>query len=111
ALQMMFTIGLGLALSTVCIYLRDIRQIVSGVLSVGLFLSPVAYPLTSIPASYRLPLSIINPFVPLIDGYRKAILFHEHPDFHLLFPAAVTCLVTFVLGYVVFRRTETGIAD
>ncbi len=111
ALQMMLTIGLGLALSTVCIYFRDVRQVLSGIMTVGLFISPVAYPLSAIPASYRLPLSIVNPFVPIIDGYRRAILFDEQPNLHLLAPAAVTCMVVMVVGYIVFRRTEIGIAD
>ena len=111
ALQMALTIGLGLALSTLSVYFRDIRQVIGGIMTVGLFISPVAYPLSSIPPSYRLPLSIVNPFVPLIDGYRRAILFHQKPDLHLLGPAAVTCVVVMIVGYVVFRRTEIGIAD
>jgi ABC-type polysaccharide/polyol phosphate export permease len=110
-LQLMFTIGLGLAMSTAVIYIRDVGQILGGFLALGLFVSPVAYPVSSIPAQWQLPLSIVNPFVPLIDGYRRAILFDKPPDFHLLWPASITCVVTLVVGYVVFRRTETGIAD
>jgi ABC-2 type transport system permease protein/lipopolysaccharide transport system permease protein len=110
-LQMMFTIGLGLAMSTTVIYLRDVSQILGSILTAGLYLSPVAYPVSAIPEQWRVPLSIINPFVALIDGYRRAILFNKPPDFHLLLPASITCLVTFVFGYIIFRRTETGIAD
>ena len=41
----------------------------------------------------------------------RAILFDEQPNLHLLAPAAVTCMVVMVVGYIVFRRTEIGIAD
>jgi ABC-type polysaccharide/polyol phosphate export permease len=111
ALQMMFTIGLGLALSVLYVYLRDVGMVLSGFFTVGLFVSPVAYPLSAIPASYRFPLSIVDPFVPLIDGYRRAILFNEAPNFHLLWPAAITCTVALIAGYTIFRRGEIGIAD
>lgn len=110
-LQLLITIGLGLAMSTLIIYIRDVAQVLSGIMTVGLYMSPVAYPLSDIPRNLRFPLSIVNPFVPIIDGYRRAILFNQAPDFHLLIPAFFSCGLIFVLGYAVFRRTETGIAD
>jgi ABC-2 type transport system permease protein/lipopolysaccharide transport system permease protein len=111
SLELLFTFGFALSMSTVTVYIRDVRVLMSGLLSVGLFLSPVAYPVSKIPPNLRVPLTFINPFIAFIDGYRRAILYGRAPQMQLMIPAAITSVVVCCGGYAIFRRTEMGIAD
>jgi ABC-2 type transport system permease protein/lipopolysaccharide transport system permease protein len=110
-LELLFTVGFSLAMSTVTVYVRDVRVLLGGLLSVGLFLSPIAYPVSKIPANWRVPLTFLNPFIAFIDGFRRAILYNLPPQRELMIPATITTVVVCCVGYVVFRRTEIGIAD
>ena len=109
--QLLFTVGATLALSVVIVYVRDVRQLVGGLVQLGLFLTPVAWPVDRIPEAWRSLYAAVNPFVALIDGYRRCVLDGRAPDFALLAPAAATSVVVAIAGYLLFRRLEGGIAD
>jgi ABC-type polysaccharide/polyol phosphate export permease len=109
--QLGFTVGLTLAFSTAVVYVRDLKQVLGGILQMGLFLTPVAWPMSAIPSRYRPVYCAINPLAAVIDGYRRAVLEGKPPAWALLVPAAVTALVVLLVGYYIFRRLEGGIAD
>jgi ABC-2 type transport system permease protein/lipopolysaccharide transport system permease protein len=109
--QLAFTVGLTLAFSTAVIYVRDLRQILGGILQMGLFLTPVAWPISSIPRQWRVPYCAINPMAAVIDGYRRVVLVGKSPAWDLLLAAGVTSTLVLVAGYLIFRRLEGGIAD
>lgn len=109
--QLAFTAGVTLIISAALVYLRDLRQALPMVLQLGLFASPVAYGSEAIPESYRTLYAIVNPLGPVIDGYRRTILDGQAPQWEFLGPAAVSALVTLVVGYLLFKRLETRFAD
>lgn len=111
AVQLAFTAGVTLIISSVLVYLRDLRQALPMVLQLGLFASPVAYGSEAIPESYRLLYSIVNPLGPVIDGYRRTVLDGHSPEWEFLGPAAVSAFVILVFGYLLFKRLETRFAD
>lgn len=114
-LQLMLTLGVGMAMSTVTIYFRDLKMILGSVIAVGMYLSPVVYPVQSMLDRFPPPLrpvySAINPFVGLIQGYRNAVLYGVSPPVHVILPSTITCVVAFFVGYWVFRRYEPGVVD
>jgi ABC-type polysaccharide/polyol phosphate export permease len=109
--QLAFTVGLTLAFSTAIVYVRDLRQILGGVLQMGLFLTPVAWGIRSVPDEWRLLYCAVNPLAAVIDGYRRVVLLGKAPAWDLLLPAAATSTVVLIGGYLIFRRLEGGIAD
>jgi ABC-type polysaccharide/polyol phosphate export permease len=109
--QLMFTMAVVLVISAVVVYVRDVRNVLPLLLQIGLFATPVAYPLSKVPEDWRLWYSLIDPLVPVIDGYRRAILFDQAPDWHLLGPAAALSAVLLALAVVLFSRLESGMAD
>lgn len=110
-LQVVFTIGVVLALSGAFVYLRDLRHVLPIVLQVGLFATPVAYGLEKVPEHYRLLFVVVNPLAEVIDGYRRSLLYGRPPDWSLLGAAALSATVVFFAGWRLFKRLETGIAD
>jgi ABC-2 type transport system permease protein/lipopolysaccharide transport system permease protein len=109
--QLMFTMAVVFVISAVVVYVRDVRNVLPLLLQIGLFATPVAYPLSKVPEDWRLWYSLIDPLVPVIDGYRRAILFDQAPDWHLLGPAAALSAAWLALAVVLFSRLESGMAD
>ncbi len=109
--QLVFMLGMVLLFSSVVVYLRDLRHLLPIILQLGLFATPVAYPITEIPESWRGVYAALNPMAPVIDGYRRAVLYGQAPQWGLLGLGAITSVVMVIVGYRVFKRLETGIAD
>ncbi|WP_372007168.1 acyltransferase family protein [Paenibacillus chitinolyticus] len=71
------------ALGTV--YLRDMEHIVNVLMVVWFYLTPVLFPLSLIPGSFRWVFDY-NPMTPIIDAYRDIFLYGQWPDFGTLLP-------------------------
>lgn len=109
--QVAFTLGTTLIVSSLLVYLRDLRHMLPIALQLGLFATPVAYGMQAIPQQYRLAYSALNPLAPVIDGYRRTVLMDQPPHWEWLLAGAVTSSVLLVVGYASFKRLETGFAD
>ena len=108
----LFTLGVCLMVSALTVYLRDLRYGVGIILQLGLFATPVAYSLSSVvPKNLQPAYAAFNPLGPVIQGYRDTVLLGHRPAFGLLGIAAVSSCAWVVVGYIVFKRLETGFAD
>jgi ABC-type polysaccharide/polyol phosphate export permease len=106
-----FTLGVTILLSAFIVYFRDLRHMLPIVLQLGLFATPVAYGMDAIPKDLQIPYSVLNPIAPVIDGLRRTVLYGQQPAWDLLAAGAATSVIWLVVGYVLFKRLETGIAD
>jgi ABC-type polysaccharide/polyol phosphate export permease len=110
-IQIAFTLGITLITSAVVVYLRDLKHALPILLQLGLFATPVAYPLDIVPSSIQGVYVAINPLGAVIDGYRRTVLEGLPPDWNLALPAAISAAVVLVVGYALFKKMETGFAD
>jgi ABC-2 type transport system permease protein/lipopolysaccharide transport system permease protein len=108
---LVFTCGVVLALSSLTVYVRDLRQALPILLQLGLFATPVAYGLDGIPAWARPTYVIINPLAVVIEGLRRCVLYNRAPPLHLLELATMSSVVYLAIGVYVFKKLEGGIAD
>jgi ABC-type polysaccharide/polyol phosphate export permease len=111
SVQVAFTLGVGLLISALVVYVRDLRHAIGIVLQLGLFATPIAYGIEEIPRSLLVTYSFLNPLAPVIDGYRRTVLFGEPPAWDLLLPGAITAFLLLAVAFLVFKRLETGFAD
>jgi ABC-2 type transport system permease protein/lipopolysaccharide transport system permease protein len=111
AVQVLFTFGLTVLTSAVVVYFRDLRHVLPILLQLGLFATPVAYSMSVVPENLQVLYSAVNPLAPVIDGYRRTILYGVAPNWELLVPGAITAVILFAVGYLVFKRLEAGFAD
>ncbi len=89
---------------------RDVGQMVPFLIQIWMYLCPIMYPLTLVPAEYQ-ALYSVNPLVGVIEGFRWALIGGTPPDVQpMLISAAVLACVLFT-GLVYFRRVETTFAD
>jgi ABC-type polysaccharide/polyol phosphate export permease len=111
AVEVAFTLGFTLFVSSVLIYLRDLRYIVPIAIQILLFASPVVYALSVIPAGIRPAYAVVNPLGPVLDGFRRTVLHGQAPEWGLFGLATLAAMVWLVGGYYIFKRLETGFAD
>ena len=110
-IQVGFTLGIALIVSAVIVYLRDLRHALPILLQLGLFATPVAYGIDVVPERFQVIYVVLNPLAAVIDGYRRTVLFGQAPSWDLLGPAGISALVVLAVGFLLFKRMETGFAD
>ncbi len=109
-LQVLLTLALVCFTSAVHVYFRDIGHGLSLGLQLWMFATPVAYPMSVVPDAVR-SLYLLNPMAPIIDGYRRAIIYGQPPDLPRLAVVLVCVLALLGLTYAGFKRAERTFAD
>ena len=103
-------VAVSLWLSALNVLYRDVQYAIPFLVQLWMFVSPVIYPITTIPEG---PLRIafaLNPMTGVIGGFRWALLGQEFPGDYLL---ASTAMVAALLvgGIFFFKRMERVFAD
>jgi lipopolysaccharide transport system permease protein len=101
--------GLGLALSACNVIFRDVKYAVPFFIQMGLFVTPVVYPLRYVPQRWQ-GLMGLNPMTGMILGLRHALLGSPVP-LKLELVSFAICVGLFVSGLLIFRRIERKFAD
>lgn len=102
--------GGGLWMASLNVKYRDFRYIVPFVVQFGLYLSPVGFSSSVVPAEWRLLYSV-NPMVGVIDGFRWAILGTGTLHWPSFLLSLVIALALLASGLWYFRKTERSFAD
>ena len=105
-------IGLGLSylISATTVFVRDLSQIIGVLVTILLFLSPIFYPLESVPEQVR-PLMYLNPLTIPILEFRNLVIWGRYPDLISLGLYTVVALIIFYSGWWWFQRTKKVFAD
>jgi lipopolysaccharide transport system permease protein len=101
--------GLGLIFSALNVSFRDIKYAVPFFIQMGLFVTPVIYPVSYLSARLR-PLLALNPMTGVVMGFRSALL-GTALDMGVLRLSMIVSAILFVLGLYIFRRMERRFAD
>jgi lipopolysaccharide transport system permease protein len=110
ALQLLLCWVLGYLLAILAAALRDILALVGFLLSVGIYLSPVLFPVTLFPENWRWVLWI-NPMSPLIGGYQSVLLTGDWPALTTWGITLAWIVVTGGLLSLVIRRSREQLVD
>lgn len=105
----MLALGIGMWLSALNVKYRDVRYALPFLMQIWMFLSPIIYPVSMLPPSWRWVLWL-NPLTGIISGFRAA-LFGSAFDWTGI--AISTGITLFLLVYssFSFRRMEKSFAD
>lgn len=111
-LLLMAGIGLGggVILSAFTTRYRDLVSVVAFGVSLLMYLTPIVYPLSEVPETYR-PIVMANPITPIIEAFRYAFLgVGTISAGHLTYTVIFTTAILFV-GLVIFNRVERTFMD
>lgn len=107
---LIFLLGSALLIAALGVFIRDLSLVVTPVISMLMFLSPIFFPLEAVPASWRF-LVRLNPITSVVEQARTVVLFGGLPDFGGLGLYAFCALVILSFAYWVFQRLRPGFAD
>lgn len=105
-----FTTGLVLLLSAVQVRIRDIGIAMPLLIQLGMFATPVVYPLSAVP-SWLQPYYLWNPMASVVENVRRSTLGSPPFDWYSFVTGAAISVVVLVVGYVYFKYTEATMAD
>ncbi len=110
---MIAALGVGIWLSALTIRFRDFQHIIPFIVQLGMFITPVAYPIEK--AAEQMPqwaMSIyyLNPMAGVVQGFRWSVFGGEPPG-NMMYISFATILVIFVTSLMYFKRVEDEIAD
>lgn len=107
-----FVLGVSYATCSIVIFFRDLTQIISIFLQVGMWATPILWKIGMIPEEYQI-LFKLNPVFYIVNGYRSALLektwFWE--DFYSTMFFWIITAVIFGIGALIFKRLKVHFAD
>jgi len=104
------TVGFAWMLASLGVFLRDVGQTIGIITSVMMFLSPVFYPITTLPEKFR-PWIMANPLTFIIEQAREVLIWGRLPDWLGLGIYTLVATVVAWAGYTWFQKTRKGFAD
>ncbi len=108
-LTALLALGVGMWLSALNVKYRDVRFALPFIVQLWMFISPVIYPASFLPARFRWLLSL-NPMTGIIEGYRSSLFGHAFNWGALATSAAITFALLIYASYA-FHRMEKNFAD
>lgn len=110
AIVVLFAVALGTFLATVNVFYRDVEQATSLVLQFWFWLTPIVYPIATLPAPIQQVLAL-NPIWPLVKSMHHIFLEQRMPDWlALLYPLACAMLLAFA-AKAMFERLSNELVD
>jgi lipopolysaccharide transport system permease protein len=106
----LFAIGLSWMVSAFQVYLRDTAQVVSVILTLWFWITPIFIDVETIPQNLRF-LPAMNPLSYLVRAYRERLLTYRMPDWSELALLTLWACSVFLAGGLIFKHLKKGFAD
>ena len=103
-------LGFGMLVSAWTTKYRDLQFLVQFGIQLLMYATPVIYPISAIPAKYHW-IIMANPMTSIIETFRYSFLGAGTFSFHGLLYSTAFTIVIFLLGLIIFNRTEKNFMD
>lgn len=104
------SVGVSYIISAIGVYLKDVANIISVLVMVLMYMSPVFFPLSSVPENFRV-ICEVNPLTFIIENFRNVVLFGTSINLAFYVKSCIAASIFYLIGYVVFKRSKAGFAD
>ena len=108
--QLLFTLGMALALSALNVHFRDLTHILGNLLTLWFFVCPIIYPLKQVPERFRFLIDF-NPMGLMTLMYQDVFFYNRFPDFKVLGWLFVLGVVTIIAGNAIFNVYRESFAE
>jgi lipopolysaccharide transport system permease protein len=110
ALLVILALGAGIWTSALAVRHRDFANALPVLLQIGLYASPVLYPINLVPARWR-GLYELNPFVGIVETLRWMLASTGELPLRSLAISIVAATLLLISGLYYFRRVEDSLSD
>lgn len=115
-LQFFLVVGMTLLVSALNVFFRDLQHLITIIMMVWFFGTPIIYPLSMVPERFQFIMKI-NPMTIYAAYYRNIFYYVKYPEgagfpntLETLGALGITLLIFFI-GYYVFKRLEPRFAE
>jgi lipopolysaccharide transport system permease protein len=101
--QYIFTMGLCVLVSALTVHFKDIRDILSNLITLWFFATPIIYTYQSVPKALKYVLNL-NPMTHIVESYHYSFYFGSLPHYKRFSITILVGLLFFYLGYLLFDK-------
>jgi ABC-type polysaccharide/polyol phosphate export permease len=102
---LIFSIGMGLIMSVLAVYFRDMLHLYTILLSAWTYLTPIFYPISIVP-DYVKTIIYSNPMYYYVEAFRDVVLYNQLPDFHTNLMCILFSVISLGLGLTIFYKNQ-----
>ncbi len=103
-------LGLALAISSLSVRFGDVRDLTANLLTLAFFLTPILYPVASVPERFR-PLLRVNPFASYFAAIQETVFFYRPVAAREWLWMIATAGIALAIGCGIFERFRESIAE
>ena len=109
-MSILTVLGVGLFMSALNVRYRDVEQLMPFLVQVLLFVTPVIYPASIVPASWQWVL-FLNPMTAVVELSRYSLLGVGELNVMGIGISIISCLVAVIAGLLFFKSQERALGD
>jgi ABC-2 type transport system permease protein len=103
--MLIFSIGVGLILSSIVVFFRDIEHIYGILLTAWMYATPVIYPMDIMPNRFLFIL-YNNPMYYFLEHFREGLLYGHIPSWELNYQCICYSFITLLMGLYMFHKQQ-----
>lgn len=108
--EYILALGIALISSAVTVYFRDLEHILGIISMAWMYLTPVMYPITTIPENFRF-IFHVNPMSSIIIAYRDIFYYGKIIDVLSLAYSLIFGILLLIFGEIIFNRLQKRFAE
>ncbi|MCR4754397.1 MAG: ABC transporter permease [Lachnospiraceae bacterium] len=109
-MEYILTLGLALIFAAVEVYFRDIEHIMSVIMMIWMYVTPMFYSLDIVPDNLK-RFFYYNPMLYIIGMYQRVLYYKVSPGNDYLLRAIVFSICFLLIGWIVFHKLERRFAE
>lgn len=103
--QLLFLLAISLFVAYICVFIRDIDNILSHIVRVFFYSSPIIWEGGRLPPEYSWVVDI-NPIATIVNAYRDILMYHTDPPFMGLLAIAISSCIVIVALVFYYSKNE-----
>jgi len=105
-----FGFSIGLLCGVLNVFTRDVGQVMTVILNLWFWLTPIVYSVGMLPDSMTAMINY-NPATPLVAIYQDAMVYNKWPDWYSLLSPILIIIGLLILGFTIFRKATSELVD
>lgn len=102
---LIFSVGIGLIMSVLAVYFRDMLHLYTILLSAWTYLTPIFYPVSIVP-NYVKSIIYSNPMYYFVEAFRDVVLYNRFPTSHTNIMCLLFSGISLFLGLMIFYKNQ-----
>ncbi len=105
-----FVLGYSFILSSITVYVRDVKHIFQSISVAFFFITPMYFTIDSMD-NFFATIIWLNPFTYFIELFHQCIYYNVTPTMEIIAPCIIMSILTITIGFIIFRRLKKGFAE